>query len=125
MKGLTFLCIAFLLFSGCTVFGYMIGSTVKQEQKLEELLPGEDIYILLTNGNKIEGSVNDVRNNNLYLTIEREEWAIPGNDVELIEVADIKWRFIGATIGIGMDIAIAGLIMSESPILGDSFRLSY
>lgn len=125
MRGFIFLCTVAMLFSGCTAVGYMIGSTVKQDQKLEELQSGADIYISMVNGNKIEGQYNDFRNNNLYLTIEKEEWAIPTNDIELIEVPDTKWRFIGAAIGIGIDIGIAGLIMSGNPMLGDNFRLSY
>lgn len=125
MRTFIILCLASLVFSGCTAMGFLIGSTIKQEKQLNELEPGSDVYITAVNGNLIEGEYNGENNNNLYLTIEDQQWAIPQDEIESIEVPDVKWRFIGAAIGISMDVAFLGLVMSSDPILGDSFRMSY
>ena len=125
MKPLVFLCITCLFFSGCTAFGYMIGSTAKQNEELDEIQSGDDVYITLVDGNKTEGQFCIVKDSSLYLIIEKHDWAIPVTDIEQIEVADIKWRFVGAAVGLGLDVLFAGLIMADNPIMGDDFHLGF
>lgn len=125
MKTFIFLCITCLLFSGCTAIGYLLGSTINQNEEIEVIQPGTDIYITLVNGNKTEGQFSGVKDSSLYLIIDENDWAIPVTDIEQIEVADKKWHYIGAAIGFGMDLAICGLYMSDNPILGDGFRMSF
>jgi len=125
MKWLIFLLTACLFFSGCTAVGYLLGSSIKQNEEIEVIQPGSDVYITMVNGNQTEGQFSGVKDSNLYLIIDEHDWAIPITDIEQIEVANKKWRYIGAAIGFGMDLAICGLYMSDNPILGDDFHMGF
>ena len=125
MKTFIFLCITCLLFSGCTAIGYLLGSTINQNEEIEVIQPGTDIYITLVNGNKTEGQFSGVKDSSLYLVIENREWAIPMTDIDQTQVPDIKWRFIGAAVGLGVDMVFVVLVMTDGPMLGENFRMGF
>ena len=114
MKYLLVFSLIILFFSGCTVIGFFIGAGATKEVESESIQTSADVYLKLLNGNEIEGIYNGIRDSTLYLTIDEKEWAIPASDIERIEVADYKWRYIGIVAGACVDLLFLALQMRDT-----------
>lgn len=110
MKYLLFFSIITLFPSCCTVTGFFIGAAATEEVESESIQTGTDVYLTLLNGNEVDGIYNGIRDSMLYLTIDEKEWEIAISDIERIEVADKKWRYIGLLAGAGVDVLLLLII---------------